>query len=124
MAENKQETILLVADRRSTYTARLLQREGYGVVTTYTVDHAVAMCVNRQYAAVVLDQDLFIEVDGWNVAQSIKLVRPGVCVILVLRGVPLRGKPPKGVDGRISQQNLSKLPELIAELHKPLHQSA
>jgi hypothetical protein len=74
------------------------------------------MCVNRQYAAVVLDQELFIEVDGWNGAQSLKLVRPSLRVILITRGTPLGGKPPKGVNARISQHQLSRLPDLISRL--------
>ncbi len=116
MADGRQESVLLVADRRSPQTARLLQRAGYSVVTTFTIDHAVAMCVNREYAAVVLDQDLFIEVDGWNGAQSLKLVRPSLRVILITRGMPVNGKTPKGVDARIAQEQLAKLPELITHL--------
>jgi DNA-binding NtrC family response regulator len=88
VADDKQRTILLVADRRSSMTARLLRRSGFSVVTTFSVDHAVAVSVNREYAAVVLDQDLFIEVDGRNVAQSLKQVRLNTCVILITRGIP------------------------------------
>jgi hypothetical protein len=101
----------------------LLERAGFSVTTTYTVDHAVAMCVNREYAAVVLDQDLFIEVDGWNVAQSLKLVRPSLCVILILRGTAVGKRGPKGVDIRVSQQQISRLPKLIEVLRRSTAQA-
>ena len=120
VADSKQESVLLVADRKSSQTARFLKRAGYDVVATFTVDHAVALCVNRDYVAVVLDHALFIEVDNWNVAQSLKLVRPRLQVILVNRGTPpLDGKSPKGVDGQIPQRQLSKLPDLLRRLLSP-----
>ena len=115
--ENSQ--VLLVADRKASRAARMLQRAGFEVVTTLTVDHAVAMCVNREFAAVVLDQELFVEVDGWSVAQSLKLVRRNICVVLVTRGVARNRRAPKGVDAQVAQKDLAQLPGVVRRFRYP-----
>src|SRR5438105_4316203 len=51
--------------------------------------HTVAICVNNPVEAVILDQEHFIQTEGWSVAQSLKLIRRNLCVVLVERGEKL-----------------------------------
>ena len=75
------------------------------------------MCVSNSIDAVVLDQEFFIEVDGWSVAQSLKLVKPGMCVLLVTRANPV-GKTglPKGVDAMVSQRDGEAILKALRQL--------
>ena len=95
---NRKASILLLVDRRQSRTARMLKSAGYNIITTFTPDHAVAICVNNKVDAVVLDQQHFIETEGWSVAKSIKMIRTSICVILVARGTLLNHDLPEGVD--------------------------
>ncbi len=81
---------------------RVLRNAGNNVIETFTTDQAVAMCVSNRIDAVVLDQEFFVEVDGWSVAQSLKMVKPGICVLLVTRAKPIYKGLPKGVDAMVS----------------------
>lgn len=91
-------TILLLADRRLSDTAKALKAAGYRLMTTYTPDHAVAICVNNEVDAVVLDQEHFVVTENWSVAQSIKMIKPRTCIILVVRGKIVAGHHPAGID--------------------------
>ena len=62
--------------------------------------HAVAICVNNPVEAVILDQEHFIQTEGWSVAQSLKLIRRSLCVVLVVRGKIVGSDLPSGVDAR------------------------
>lgn len=110
-------TVLLLADRRSSQTARLLKASGYRVMTTFTPDHAVAICVNNPVDAVILDQQHFIETEGWSVAKSLKMIRQTVCIILVMRGRMIGHNLPAGVDAVVreneSQALLNSLKQLL-----------
>ena len=92
-------TLVCVVDRRRNSLCRALRDAGNTVIETFTTDQAVAMCVSNRIDAVVLDQEFFVEVDGWSVAQSLKLVKPSICVLLIARAKPL--KLPKGVDAMV-----------------------
>ncbi|HET9836909.1 MAG TPA: hypothetical protein VFR84_01660 [Candidatus Angelobacter sp.] len=102
-------TVLLLADRRSSQTARLLKASGYRVMTTFTPDHAVAICVNNPVDAVILDQPHFIETEGWSVAKSLKMIRNSVCVILVVRGRMIGRNAPAGVDAVVAENETQSL---------------
>jgi DNA-binding response OmpR family regulator len=106
-------TVLLLADRRSSQTAKLLKASGYRVMTTFTPDHAVAICVNNAVDAVILDQQHFIETEGWSVAKSLKMIRNNVCVILVARGKIIGHNLPAGVDAVVQEHDS---PGLVASL--------
>ena len=106
-------TVLLLADRRSSQTAKLLKASGYRVMTTFTPDHAVAICVNNAVDAVILDQQHFIETEGWSVAKSLKMIRGNVCIILVIRGKMIGHNPPAGVDAVVPEHDS---PALITSL--------
>lgn len=110
-------TVLLLVDRRQSRTARVLKDSGYNVMTTYTPDHAVAICVNNKVDAVVLDQQHFIETEGWSVAKSLKMIRASVCVILVVRGKVVAESLPEGVDAVVRDHNHG---ELLATMQRVL----
>lgn len=101
----KSATVLLLADRRSSQTAKALKNSGYRLMTTFTPDHAVAICVNNAVDAVVLDQEHFVETEGWSVAQSLKMIRNNVCVMLVVRGKVVGSKLPIGVDAVVQEHD-------------------
>jgi len=85
-------------------------------MTTFTPDHAVAICVNNRVDAVVLDQSHFIETEGWSVAQSIKLIRHTICIILVVRGKLLAKHLPQGVDAMVDDHDQEGLIEQLEHL--------
>jgi DNA-binding response OmpR family regulator len=94
-----------------------MRHAGFTVIDSFTADQVVAICVNNSIDAVVLDQDLFVETEGWSVAQSLKLVRPKLCVLLVSRATRLHDRLPKGVDAVVPQEK----PQLaVAALRKML----
>ena len=102
---DRQKTVLLLVDRRScTLKARLL-KASYRVVEAYTTDRAVAICVNNSIDAAVLEQSLFVETDGWSVAQSLKAVKSHLCVLLSVSATRLGKKLPRGVDAIVQQEN-------------------
>lgn len=108
-----QRTVLLLLDRRgSNLIRKRLITAQYGVVETFTTDHAVAVCANNPVDAVILDQDLFIETGGWSVAQSLKAVKAHLCVLLVTNAERVAKKLPKGVDAMIDRDPEAVLVEL------------
>src|ERR1041385_4534400 len=105
----KSATVVLLADRRSSQTAKTLKNSGYRVMTTFTPDHAVAICVNNPVDAVVLDQAHFVETEGWSVAQSLKMIRNKVCIVLIVRGKVVGNKLPEGVDAVVQEHDSQAL---------------
>src|SRR5215469_2039662 len=110
-------TILLLADRRRSHTDKALRAAGYRVMLSFTPDHAVAVCVSNQVDAVVVDQEHFVVTQNWSVAQSLKMIKPRICVVLMVRGEIVREEVPAGVDAIIAvgdtQALLSRLKELF-----------
>lgn len=98
-------TVLLLADRRRSSTARALKGSGFRLMTTFTPDHAVAICVNNSVDAVILDQEHFVQTEGWSVAQSLKMIRRSLCVILVVRGMIVANALPAGVDAMVPESD-------------------
>jgi PleD family two-component response regulator len=116
--KNSSSTIVLLADRRHSQTARALKGLGYRLMTTFTPDHAVAICVNNPVDVVILDQEHFIQTEGWSVAKSLKLVRANLCVILVVRGKIIGGEPPEGVDAVVPDHDAQALSAALRHLLK------
>jgi PleD family two-component response regulator len=116
---NYKPTILLLVDRRQSRTARMLKSAGYNIITTFTPDHAVAICVNNKVQAVVLDQPHFIETEGWSVAKSLKMIRANICVVLVMRGRLLTHDLPDGVDALIADHDDHGLVETLDRMVRP-----
>ena len=98
-------TVICLVDRRRSPLSRVMRNAGFTVIDTFTADQAVAICVNNHVDVVVLDQDFFVETEGWSVAQSLKLVKQNLCVLLVSRATRLHKALPKGVDAIVSQGN-------------------
>ncbi len=115
-APNNKPNVLLLVDRRQSRTARMLKTSGYNISTTYTPDHAVAICVNNRIDAVVLDQQHFIETEGWSVAKSLKMIRGTVRVILVVRGRILSQSFPAGVDAIVPEHDDEALVQALERL--------
>lgn len=117
-AMERQFTILCVVDRRRNELSRALRGAGHIVIESFTLDQAVAIAVNNRVDFAVLDRHTFIETNGWSVAQSLKLVRPTVCVLLVTRALRLHDPLPRGVDAIVRDGNpasvLGKIEELAA----------
>ena len=116
--KGSQIKIVLLADRRHSQTAKALKGLGYGLMTTFTPDHAVAICVNNQVDAVVLDQEHFIQTEGWSVAQSLKLIRRSLCVILIVRGKIVGSDLPAGVDAVVPDHDAMSLTATLKHLLK------
>jgi response regulator RpfG family c-di-GMP phosphodiesterase len=117
---NQKLTVLLLVDRRTSVLKRHLVRGGYNVVESYTTDRAVAICVNNNIDAAVLDQACFVETDGWSVAQSLKAVQAHLCVILVCEAKTAKEEMPEGVDAMVSGD---KPEAVLAELDRLLRRS-
>jgi hypothetical protein len=96
-------TVLLLADRRQSRTGKTLKSGGYRLMQSFTPDHAVALCVNTDINAVVLDQQHFVVTENWSVAQSIKMIKPRICVVLVLHGKIVDNTLPSGVDAIVPE---------------------
>lgn len=109
-------TLVCVVDRRRNAICRVLRNAGNNVIETFTTDQAVAMCVSNRIDAVVLHQEFFVEVDGWSVAQSLKLVKPTICVVLVTRAKPLHKGLPKGVDAMVSTQDTQAIVQAVNQV--------
>lgn len=110
-------TVLLLADRRHSQTAKALKGSGCRLMMTFTPDHAVAICVNNPVDAVILDQGHFIQTEGWSVAQSLKMVR-NICVILVVHGKIMRNALPEGVDAVVPENDPQALIVALKNLLK------
>lgn len=86
------------------------------MIETFTTDQAVALCVSNKIDAVVLDQEFFVETDGWSIAQSIKLVKPRICVVLATRARALNDRLPKGVDAMVTHNDTKAILDTLYEI--------
>src|SRR6267154_3679684 len=116
--KDSQITIVLLADHRHSQTAKALKDLGYRIMTTFTPDHAVAICVNNPVDAVILDQEHFIQTEGWSVAQSLKMIRNSLCVVLVVRGKIVGSDLPAGVDAMVPDHDALALTATLKHLLK------
>jgi DNA-binding NtrC family response regulator len=84
----------------------------YEVVSASTPEQAVAVCVSHSLAAVVLDSEFCTEM-GWSAAQTFKIVKPDLPVVLV--GHDHQQAPPNGVDAVAPSRSAiqHKLDELL-----------
>jgi len=117
--ENAQGTVLLLADRRNSALKKALRKAGFQILEAFTTDHAVAVCVNNLIDAVVLDQNWFIETDGWSVAQSVKAVKPNLRVLLIVDARKTGTELPKGVDAIIPAENPAEAGAQLEQYFRP-----
>ncbi|HKE31030.1 MAG TPA: hypothetical protein VKD65_04840 [Candidatus Angelobacter sp.] len=113
---NRRGTVLLLADRRQSQTGNALRTAGYHLLTAFTPDHAVALCVNNNVDAVILDQEHFVVTEGWSVAQSLKMIKAHICVLLVIREKIVNDELPAGIDAMIPQGDARRLLKTLKEL--------
>jgi hypothetical protein len=109
-------TAVCLVDRRRNALCRALRNARITVIETFTTDQTVALCVSNRIDAVVLDQEFFVEVDGWSVAQSVKLVKPSICVLLATRAKFLTNNSPKGVDAIVSHRDIKGVISRLREM--------
>jgi len=83
---------------------------------TFTPDHAVALCVNNDIDAVVLDQEHFVVTENWSVAQSIKMIKPRICVILIVHGKIVSEELPEGIDAIVNHGDIDSLVKTLKNL--------
>ncbi|HLK07818.1 MAG TPA: hypothetical protein VKV30_07755, partial [Candidatus Angelobacter sp.] len=77
-----------------------------------------AICVNNPVDAVILDQEHFVQTEGWSVAQSLKLIRRSLCVVLVVRGKIVGSDLPAGVDAVVPDHDPLALTATMKHLLK------
>lgn len=109
-------TVICVVDRRRNTLSRAMRDAGMTVIETFTTDQAVALCVSNKIDVVVLDQEFFVETDGWSVAQSVKLVKPKICVILATRARALNDRLPQGVDAMVTHADTKSILRTLEQL--------
>ena len=114
-------SILLVVASSASLDSMLAQikEAGLNVAIALTADQAVAVCLGSRFAAVVLDAAL-IRNDDWSVAQSIKLVRPALPILLLdSRAVVREGSLPPHIDAIATHNDpgevLLKLKQLLPD---------
>jgi hypothetical protein len=68
--------------------------------------------------AVILDQEHFIQTEGWSVVQSLKMIRSNLCVVLVVRGKLVGSNLANGVDAVVPDQDAQALTATLKQLLK------
>ncbi|PYP87467.1 MAG: hypothetical protein DMG65_16960 [Candidatus Angelobacter sp. Gp1-AA117] len=116
VAQKSAGAVLLLADRRQSQTSKVLKDAGFRLMTTFTPDHAVAICVNNNVHAVVLDQENFVVTENWSVAQSLKMIKADICVILVVRGKIVSGDLPAGIDAVVPEKDGQALVRILKKI--------
>jgi DNA-binding response OmpR family regulator len=106
---------ILCVSRSSSQLAAIcsaLASRDYEVLAATTPEQAVAVCVSNNLAAVVLDSEFATEA-GWSAAQTFKMVKPHLPVVLL--GKDHEQSPPHGVDAVASTYSaiLHKLNALL-----------
>jgi len=108
--------ILLLLKTHSPFLVAFLQRGGYAISEAHSPDHLVALCLSNPAQAVILDVCELGAVEGWSVAQSIKMVNPSLPVVLLCHGpVPVEVELPTAVDVLASDSDLQGL---LTALHR------
>jgi len=80
----------------------------YEVLSASTPEDAVAVCFSNHISAVVLDSEFSTEA-GWSAAQTLKMVKPNLPVMLLLKSA--NGTVPSGVDA-VAHNHSHMLPQL------------
>ena len=117
--------VLLLARSSQSLESILAQMKsgGLDVTLALTSDQGVALCIGNHFAAVVLDAVL-IRNDDWNVAKSLKLVRPSLPILLLdPRSSPRETLPPN-IDALAScdaKEVLFKIRLLLANASQSNH---
>jgi|SRR5689334_2436466 DNA-binding NtrC family response regulator len=101
--------ILLLLNTHSQFLVAFLHRNGYAVAEAHSPDQLVALCSSNPVHAVIIDTCHLGEIEGWSVAQSIKVVNPALSVILLCHGALPEVELPTAVDALATDSDLSGL---------------
>lgn len=122
ISEKPRDLILLLLKTHSPFLVGFLQKNGYAVVEAHSPDHLVALCLSNPATAVIVDICELGEIEGWSVAQSIKMVKSSLTVMLLCHGaMPEKIELPTAVDALASD---SDLPGLLTFLDRNTAQKA
>jgi len=116
MAANR-GSLLCLCDRKKPI-ARVLRQNGYFVAEAFSSDQAVAMAFSNYFELAVLEQHLFIEMEGWSVAQSLKAVKPNLCIVLICNGKSLSHSLPKDVDAMVGEDGYEDLVLAVGQVSR------
>ena len=113
-SEKSRYLILLLLNTHSPFLVGFLQKNGYAVSEARSPDHLVALCLSNPATAVIVDICQLGEIEGWSVAQSIKMVKSSLTVILLCHGpIPEKVELPTGVDALTSDSDLQGLLRIL-----------
>lgn len=102
--------ILLFLGEHHPELERVLREHAYTVVVPATADQAVALCLHNRFHASLIDEGTLAEAEDWSVAQSLRMVRPSVPVLLLVKGAVTKEQPvPDGVDCLVSDADPSEI---------------
>lgn len=107
--------VLLLLKSHSPFLAEFLERNGYPSGEALSPDNLVALCLSNPVRAVIVDVCQLGEIEGWSVAQSIKMVNPSVSVILLCHGTtPEKVQLPIAVDVLATDSDLQGLLAILS----------
>jgi DNA-binding NtrC family response regulator len=107
--------IILLLDSHSRFLQQFLHSQGFATSYASTADRALALCVSNPVQAIVIDEGLLASVDGWSVAQSVKMVKPSIPVILLSHGPLTNASLPDSVDFLASDADLQQLTAVLKQ---------
>lgn len=108
--------VVLVTETADSAVLRILRRQHLHLQVTYTADRAVALCASQPVAAVIIEQSVFLEVENWSLAMSLKLVCPDVCNVLITQQAPAGQPLPRGIDVVVPVRSLRTLPRVLRQI--------
>jgi DNA-binding NtrC family response regulator len=83
---------------------RVLREHGYTVVVPAAADQAVALSLHNKFHAALIDEVTLTQAEDWSLAQSLKMVRPQVPVLLLVKASDTKQQPMlEGVDCVVSE---------------------
>ena len=114
ISERSRYLILLLLKTHSPFLVGFLQKNGYAVSEAHSPDHLIALCLSNPATAVIVDICQLEEIEGWSVAQSIKMVQSSLTVILFCHGaIPEKVELPTAVDALVRDSDLQGLLTLL-----------
>ena len=123
MLGRKFVTVLCVgctAEQRRSLRSRL-KSFGYALSEVSSGHERVAVCASNAIQGVLLDAAFLDQVEGWSLAQSLKMVRPSVSILLLDTERQVRSSAlPNGIDAvcrtHDSQEVFAHLQRLLSKI--------
>jgi ActR/RegA family two-component response regulator len=109
ISEKPRDLILLLLKTDAPFLVGFLQKNGYAVSEAHSPDHLIALCLSNPATAVIVDICQLREIEGWSVAQSIKMVQSSLTVLLLCHGAIPEAELPAGVDALATDSDLQGL---------------